>query len=95
MRSFIISWSVIFMVCAATSVSAQAPPLIFDRISVEQAEAMIREGSISRGMVPKLVESFEALRQGVAAVHVIGRLGPGDLERAVSQPGSVGTVLVP
>jgi hypothetical protein len=28
-------------------------------------------------------------------VHVVGKLGHGDLVRALTEPGSVGTVLVP
>jgi acetylglutamate kinase len=45
-------------------------------------------------MIPKLEESFAAIALGVRAVHIVGRLAAGDLERAVTQPGSVGTMLV-
>jgi acetylglutamate kinase len=45
-------------------------------------------------MIPKLEESFAAIAQGVRAVHIVGRLAKGDLLRAVTHPGEVGTVLV-
>lgn len=54
----------------------------------------IEEGVITKGMIPKVEESFAAIQQGVRAVHVVGRLSRGDLARAVSNPGSIGTVLV-
>jgi acetylglutamate kinase len=54
----------------------------------------VADGSISGGMIPKLEESFEVLAQGARSVVIVGRLAPGDLTRAVLEPGSVGTVLV-
>jgi acetylglutamate kinase len=53
----------------------------------------VADGSISGGMIPKLEESFAVLAGGARSVVIVGRLGPGDLERAVLEPGSVGTVL--
>jgi acetylglutamate kinase len=41
-------------------------------------------------MIPKLEESFVALEAGVERVHLIDR----GIAQAVTQPGSVGTVLV-
>jgi acetylglutamate kinase len=54
----------------------------------------VADGSISGGMIPKLEESFEVLAGGARSVVIVGKLGPGDLRRAVLDPGSVGTVLV-
>jgi acetylglutamate kinase len=54
----------------------------------------VDDGSISGGMIPKLEESFAVLSAGARSVVIVGRLAPGDLERAVLEPGSVGTVLV-
>jgi acetylglutamate kinase len=45
-------------------------------------------------MIPKLEESFEILRGGAKSIVIIGKLGPGDLLRAITEPGSAGTVLV-
>jgi acetylglutamate kinase len=54
----------------------------------------VAEGSISGGMIPKLEESFEVLKDGARSVVIIGHVSPGDLRRAAEEPGSVGTVLV-
>jgi acetylglutamate kinase len=63
------------------------------RLTVAQARAAIADGTITRGMIPKLEESFAAIAQGVAAVHIVGKLQQGDLVRAATEPGSFGTVL--
>ena len=57
------------------------------------AKQAIADGRIRGGMIPKLTEGFAALDQGVRSVLVIGKLGAGDLARAVTSPGSLGTVL--
>jgi acetylglutamate kinase len=53
----------------------------------------VKDGTISVGMIPKLEESFGILSGGARSVVIIGKLGPGDLARAVLEPGSAGTVL--
>jgi acetylglutamate kinase len=45
-------------------------------------------------MIPKLEESFDALRAGVGAVHILSAQTERGLLAEVEQPGSVGTVLV-
>jgi acetylglutamate kinase len=64
------------------------------RMSRAELERGIADGSISGGMIPKLEESFAVLAGGARSVVIVGKLGPGDLRRAVLDPGSVGTVLV-
>ena len=64
------------------------------RLDVAAGRQAIAEGVVTRGMIPKLEESFAAIAEGVRAVHVVGRLARGDLAREVREPGSVGTVLV-
>jgi acetylglutamate kinase len=64
------------------------------RLTMADGKKAIEEGIVTKGMIPKLEESFEAIRQGVKAVHIVGKLARGDLAREVSSPGSVGTVLV-
>ncbi len=64
------------------------------RITRPQFEAMVKDGTISGGMIPKLEESFDVLKGGAKSVVIVGKLGPGDLARAVLEPGTVGTVLV-
>jgi acetylglutamate kinase len=65
------------------------------RITIADGKKAIADGVVTKGMIPKLEESFAALEAGVRAVHVVGRLQRGDLSREVAEPGSVGTVLVP
>jgi acetylglutamate kinase len=65
------------------------------RINAAQGREAIERGIVTRGMIPKLEESFAAIAQGVRAIHIVGRLSRGHLMREVEEPGSVGTVLVP
>jgi acetylglutamate kinase len=65
------------------------------RLGEAEAKEAIAAGVVTKGMIPKLEESFAAIRAGVRAVHVVGKLGHGDLVRALTEPGSVGTVLTP
>ncbi len=65
------------------------------RLTRAESKAAIADGTISKGMIPKIEESFKAIDEGVRAVHIMGRLSEGDLAREVESPGSVGTVLVP
>jgi len=63
------------------------------RITQAEFERLVKDGTISGGMIPKLEESFEILKGGARSVVIIGQLAPGDLLRAVLEPGSAGTVL--
>jgi acetylglutamate kinase len=63
-------------------------------LRMQEARKAIVDGVVTKGMIPKLEESFIAIEQGVPAVHIVGRLARGELAREVSEPGSVGTVLV-
>ncbi|HEY2517357.1 MAG TPA: acetylglutamate kinase [Polyangiaceae bacterium] len=65
------------------------------KMTIAEGRKAIEEGVVTKGMIPKLDESFTALKEGVRAVHIVGRLKRGDLAREVADPGSVGTVLVP
>jgi acetylglutamate kinase len=65
------------------------------RITRHQFERLVRDGTISGGMIPKLEESFAILDGGAKSVVIVGKLGPGDLLRAVLEPGTSGTVLEP
>jgi acetylglutamate kinase len=65
------------------------------RIGRGEFERLVKDGTISGGMIPKLEESFAILAGGAQRVVIIGKLGPGDLARAVLEPGSAGTVLEP
>lgn len=64
------------------------------RLTLADGKKAIADGVVTKGMIPKLEESFAAIALGVKAVHIVGRLAKGDLTRAVRTPGEVGTVLV-
>jgi acetylglutamate kinase len=66
-----------------------------ERLTVAEGRRAIGEGVVTKGMIPKLEESFAALARGVRAVHIVGHLAKGDLVRAVTSPGAIGTVVVP
>jgi len=61
------------------------------RLTIAEGKRAIADGIVSGGMIPKLEESFAALSLGARAIYIVA----GDLARAVREPGSVGTVLVP
>ena len=64
------------------------------RITCEEARRAIADGVVTGGMIAKLEEAMAVVDQGVGAIHILGKLGPGDLVRAMREPGSVGTTLV-
>jgi acetylglutamate kinase len=72
----------------------QDPSSRVARLTPAEFRRGVEDGSISGGMIPKLDESFAVLAGGARSVVIVGRLAPGELERAVLEPGSVGTVLV-
>ena len=65
------------------------------QLTCAEARDAIKTGVVSGGMIPKLEEAMAVVDQGVGAIHILGKLGPGDLVRAVREPGSVGTTLRP
>jgi acetylglutamate kinase len=65
------------------------------RLTVSMGRDLIARGVVTRGMIPKLEESFAALAAGVRRIHIVGRLEPGDLAREAATPGKVGTALEP
>jgi acetylglutamate kinase len=64
------------------------------KMNKADADKAIEGGVVTKGMIPKLEESFAAIASGVRSVLIVGKLGRGDLARAVREPGSVGTTLV-
>jgi len=53
----------------------------------------IDAGLVRGGMIPKVTEGFLALEKGVRSVLIVGKLQEGDLARALTAPGSTGTLL--
>ncbi len=71
----------------------QDPSSRIPRLTIAEGRELITSGVVTKGMIPKLEESFAALEGGVRAIHILGRLSPGDLVREGLAPGSIGTVL--
>jgi acetylglutamate kinase len=65
------------------------------QLTCAEARDAIQNRIVTGGMIPKLEEAMAVVDQGVGAIHILGKLGPGDLVRAVREPGSVGTTLLP
>ncbi len=63
------------------------------KLTLSEARAAIADGVVTGGMIAKLEEAMAVIDQGVGAIHILGKLGPGDLVRAVREPGVVGTTL--
>jgi acetylglutamate kinase len=63
------------------------------RLTRAEARKAIEDKVVTGGMIAKLEEAIEVVDQGVGAIHILGKLAPGDLVRAVREPGSVGTTL--
>lgn len=71
------------------------PATRIPRMTVAEARGMVAGGTVTGGMIAKLDEVVEAVESGtVGTVHILGRLGSGDLLRELEAPGSVGTALV-
>jgi acetylglutamate kinase len=64
------------------------------RLTAAQARQAIDDGIIQGGMIPKVEESLAVIESGVGAIHILGKLEPGDLSAAFEAPGTVGTALV-
>lgn len=65
------------------------------RLTADEARAAIADGTVRGGMIPKIEESLLVLETGrVGSIHIVGELAPGDLLRALDQPGAIGTALV-
>ncbi|NLE39384.1 MAG: acetylglutamate kinase [Pirellulaceae bacterium] len=70
------------------------PDSLLHTLNAEQAEELIRDGSIESGMIPKIHACLETIRQGVRKVHIIdGRLRHSLLLEVYTSKG-VGTEIV-
>jgi acetylglutamate kinase len=65
------------------------------RLTCAEARQAISDGVVTGGMITKLEEAMAVIDQGVGAIHILGKLGPGDLVREAREGGAVGTSLRP
>jgi acetylglutamate kinase len=64
------------------------------RLTIDQAEAAIAEGSVKGGMIPKLECAVQATEHDVHAAHIIDGRVPHALLLEIFTDGGVGTVVV-
>jgi len=60
-----------------------------------EADAMIRDGTISRGMIPKVTACLDAIRGGVPSAHIINGVVPHALLVELFTERGIGTMLTP
>lgn len=86
----------LFLVTSAPGVlkNVDDPSSRLTKLDCAAARAAIADGTVTGGMIAKLEEAMAVIDGGVGAIHIVGKLAPGDLVRAVREPGSVGTTLV-
>lgn len=68
---------------------------LISELRAGEAEALIRDGSVSRGMIPKVEACLEALRGGVPSAHIINGSIPHALLVELFTEGGIGTMIVP
>ncbi len=71
----------------------QKPESRFAKLSVAEGRQAIHSGVVQGGMIPKLEESFKALKAGVKKVHILGKLQPQELTRVLTESAVLGTTI--
>jgi len=62
-------------------------------LTIQEAKALIAEGTIKGGMVAKMESAFEALDQNVPRVHIIQWQGPETLQNVIKKKSKTGTII--
>jgi acetylglutamate kinase len=68
---------------------------LISELHAAEAEALIRDGSINQGMIPKVDACLEALRGGVPSAHIIDGTVPHALLVELFTKRGIGTMLIP
>jgi acetylglutamate kinase len=64
-----------------------------EKIHSNEVEELINSGKVTGGMIPKLMNSTEAVKQGVNRVHIIGWEGPDSIKNSIHKDCHTGTVI--
>lgn len=67
--------------------------VVFETLSVEQARALIADGTAAGGMAPKLTACIAAVERGVAAAWILDGTAPGTLHQALAHGAPIGTLV--
>lgn len=71
------------------------PSSLIARLTVSEAEALVREGKVEGGMVPKLESCVDAVKAGAAKAHIVdGRIEHALLMEVFTDAG-IGTMVIP
>jgi len=70
------------------------PSTLFKKLTISEAEELIREGVISGGMIPKVKASIRALKKGVESVHIINGRIPHSILLEIFTEEGIGTMIV-
>ena len=63
----------------------------FDHLTEQSARALIAEGVIEGGMIPKVEEALAVLAEGVSSIAIVGAQEPGAFARVALGQGGAGT----
>jgi acetylglutamate kinase len=72
---------------------ADQPETKLSRISVDEAEALVRDGTATAGMIPKLQSITQLLRRGVHSAHIINGCSRNALLAEVFTDEGTGTMI--
>ena len=68
------------------------PTSLFPILTVERARALIAEGVITGGMIPKVISCIEAIEQGVRRVHILNGTIPHPIILEIFTDRGIGTM---
>lgn len=69
------------------------PDSRIDQVNVPQAQALIEEGVIQGGMIPKVEEAISVLKDGVKNIAIVGPQDKGAFLSVANGEGSKGTII--
>ena len=67
---------------------------LISRLTIAEAETLLRSGAIAKGMIPKITSSIEVVRAGVGEVRIMDGRSPHYIRQAL-EGGAFGTAIVP
>jgi len=70
------------------------PSTLFKKLTISEAEELIKEGMISGGMIPKVEACINALKKGVESVHIINGKIPHSILLEIFTEEGIGTMIV-
>jgi len=70
------------------------PSTLFKKLTISEAEELIKEGTISGGMIPKVEACINALKKGVESVHIINGKIPHSILLEIFTEEGIGTMIV-